>query len=246
MAGIPPVRLAPAHTQLVPRPPPTRLMLPRPSVAGHRPDAAEAGATSRTRGDSTVGRSSALPGLAARVGRFNGRLGFDVDPDPNAERRTVSSPAGVSVNRMSVFTHPAIAIPEADQAHVHTVTKQAAQFFNKKVHFCKQTRGAINDAVAYLELWEPRLAVCVRSWGACSLLSSIANDAAEYRARAHQLAAARAAVRSNTALASVPAPRSPPPIAAPELGLAAPRGTAASPAVATREYADADKFLAAT
>jgi len=193
-----------------------------------------------------VGRSSALPRLAEHVGRSNGRLGSDVDPEPKAARRTVSLPAGVFVNRMPFFTDPAITITEADKAHVHTVSKQAAQLFNKEAPFCQQTSEAINDAVAYLELWAPRLAVFVRTWGACSLLSSIVNDAAEYRERACKLAAERAAARSNTAPASVPTLRSPPPTAAPELGLAAPRGTAASPAGATREYADADEFLEAT
>ena len=190
-----------------------------------------------------VGGSSGLPGFSGPVGRTNGRLGFDVDPDANAAPRTVSSPEGVSINRMPVLAHPAINIPEHDQTHVHALAKQAAGLFNKEVSFCRQTKEALNGAITYLELWEPRLTVCIRSWGACSLLSSVANDAAEYRARARK----RAAAGTNTMPATMPPPLPAPPVAAPRLHEAAASGSAAAPAgAAASDFETADDFFAAT
>jgi len=87
------------------------------------------------------------------------------------------------------------------------------------------------------------LAVCIRSWGACSLLSSVSNDAAEYRARARK----RAAAGTNTMPVTLPPPLPAPPVAAPGLHEPAASGSSAAPAgAAASDIETADDIVAAT
>jgi len=146
---------------------------------------ATSGATSTPTGRHT-------PLAAPRVGRTNGRMGFVLDEDAHAVRRTVPVPEGSpSVNRMQVFDVPALGIPGAEKKHINRLTKRAAEFFLNDRPFCQQARHVIAGAIIYLEQHEPRLAVCVRSWGSCALLSKRANYAYEHyrRTEARRLAA---------------------------------------------------------
>jgi len=63
--------------------------------------------------------------------------------------------------------------------HLHALVATAAHaYFKPKKTFSDQKRHRMAAAVSYLELHEPRLAVCVRFWGACALLSRKANNKA--------------------------------------------------------------------
>jgi len=67
-----------------------------------------------------------------------------------------------------------------DVLHVKRLTKSAAKVFDPLVAFCAQARVDIDVAVRHLERFEPRLGVCVRIWGACCLLSKVANNSSAY------------------------------------------------------------------
>ena len=173
---------------------------------------AEARATAAGAASSGVGGGSAPSGPAAfsgakrtqplvvlpptrRVGgrrksRTNGRLGFDLENDPNSARRTVALTGG-SINRMPIFDNPAVGISSVEKTHLQSIARQAARFFDPEVTFCQQSRADLTTAIAFLELKEPRLGVCERSWGACTLLSKAANNRAAYIAAKAACAAAK-------------------------------------------------------
>jgi len=166
------------------------------------------------------------PTWPVRRGRgvTHGRMGFVLDEDLNAARRVGSVPdRAASVNRMRVVGVAAVGIPdkEMDVRHLLHVTHLAATHFNKTKPFCQQERLVLGHAIAYLELQEPRVAVCVHSWGAYALLSRLSNNRSEHRARmeAKREAAAAAATTKAQSSASqqvgprpLPPPPSPPPL----------------------------------
>jgi len=109
-------------------------------------------------------------------------MGFELDDDRHAARRTVAIPGAISVNRMKVFCSPALGIPISDAKRLRGLARWAAADFFKgeRQTFCTQSRDVLEKAITRLELDEPHLAVCVRSWEACDLLSRTANNAADY------------------------------------------------------------------
>jgi len=152
-------------------------------------------------------------GAGRTRGTTNGRCGFDLHPDPDAARRAVAIPAA-AVNRLPVFQVLNISGP--DVIHIKRLAKSAAKVFDPLVTFCAQARVDIDVAVRHLERFEPRLGVCVRSWGACCLLSKVANNSAAYhkalakKGQAGQAAAA-AATAGGATLPSPTRPLPPPP-----------------------------------
>jgi len=149
------------------------------------------------------------PRTAERIrARSSGRRGFQLNSYKHAGRRMVAMPAAKPVNRMQVVGNPGLGIASADALHLRRLTKRAATYFIKDT-FCKQPTVIIASAIEYLEEWEPRLAVCERSWGACALLSRHATNASEYRT---QVAAKRGWMPTpGEAAAALPATLPPPP-----------------------------------
>jgi len=133
-------------------------------------------------------------------------MGFVLDIDPHAARRSVEIPENCpAINRMSVFNEPALGISNADKKHLRLLTSRAIEYCQKDRPFWQQARHIIAGAITYLELHEPRLALCVRSWGSCSLLSKRVNNAYEHHRRmdAKRLAAGKPP-------AAAPPPQAPP------------------------------------
>lgn len=112
--------------------------------------------------------SSGEPSTRRARGHTTGRCGFEFSQDPHAARRTAVAPPP-AVNKMSIDT---LGIPKGDMRHLHALVATAAHayLFLRKT-FSDQKRHRMAAAISYLELYAPRLAVCVRSWGACALLS---------------------------------------------------------------------------
>eukprot|EP00168_Porphyra_purpurea_P019959 TRINITY_DN817_c0_g1_i17.p2 TRINITY_DN817_c0_g1~~TRINITY_DN817_c0_g1_i17.p2 ORF type:complete len:159 (+),score=23.80 TRINITY_DN817_c0_g1_i17:405-881(+) len=96
-------------------------------------------------------------------------------------------------------------IPPDQTLRVRQLSRSAATHFDKAVPFCDQRRHVIASAMTYLELHEPRLAVCELSWGACALLSRYANNAAAHHAK--KLARPVAAGQSPAVAPPLPPPR---------------------------------------
>lgn len=148
-AGVPEAAAEPT-----PRPP---VQLPRPSRAPRLPPSEGGLATRRRRGHTS------------------GRCGFELSPDPLAARRSIVGPPP-AVNKMSI---DALGIPEADKPKLHAlVTAAAKEDFKPKKTISEQKRHRMAAAILYLEAHEPRSAVCIRSWGACALLSRKVNNEA--------------------------------------------------------------------
>jgi len=149
-------------------------------------------AYSATFGATSISIGRHPPLAAPRVCRTNGRMGFVLDEDAHAARQTMPVPEGSpSVNRMQVSDMPALGIPGAEKKRINCLTKQAAEFFLNDRPFFQQGRHVIAGAIIYLEQREPRLAVCVLSWGSCALLSKRAKYAYKHyrRTEARRLAA---------------------------------------------------------
>jgi len=89
-----------------------------------------------------------------------------------------SCPPPPPINKMSIDT---LEIPKGDMRHLHALVATAAHAYLKpKKIFSDQKQHRMATAISYLELHEPRLAVCIRSWGACVLLSRKAHNKATY------------------------------------------------------------------
>jgi len=193
------------------------LRLARQDLAGPiRPRASESGAAARPTASGAavpgVGGGSAPSGPASfsgakqtqplvvlpptrheggrRKSRTNGRLGFDLENGPNSARCTVAVTGG-AINRMPIFDNPAVGISSAEKTQLQSLARQAARFFDPVVTFCQQSRADMTTTMAFLALKEPRLGVCERSWGACTLLSKAANNRAAYIAAKAACAAAK-------------------------------------------------------
>ena len=69
-----------------------------------------------------------------------------------------------TVNRMKVVGNAGVRITASDALHLRRLTKRSATHLVKET-FCKQPRDILASEIEYLEEWEPRLAVCERSWG---------------------------------------------------------------------------------
>jgi len=74
-------------------------------------------------------------------------------------------PVAESVNRMKVVGNAGLGITASDELHLRRLTKRVATHFVKET-FCKQPRAILASEIEFVEEWEPRLAVCERSWGA--------------------------------------------------------------------------------
>jgi len=119
---------------------------------------------------------------------------------------------------MRVVGVAAVGIPdkEVEVRRLRPVTHLAATHFNKTKPFCQQERLVLGHAIAYLELQEPRLAVCLRSWGASALLYGLSNNMSEHHGgmeakRVAAAAAATTAAQSSASLQVGPRPLTPPP-----------------------------------
>jgi len=111
-------------------------------------------------------RAMSVAWAARTHGTTNGRRGFDLNPDPDAVRRAVAIPAA-AVNRLPAFD--ALNIPKLEVVHGKRLEKSNAKVFYPLVTCCAQARTDIDVVVRHLERYEPRLGVCVRSWGPCCL-----------------------------------------------------------------------------
>jgi len=108
-------------------------------------------------------------------------MGCVLDADPHAARRSVEMPENCpSINHMSIIDEPALGISNADKKHLRLLTSRAVEYCQKDRPLCQQARHIIGGAITYVELHEPRLALCVRSWGSCSLLSKRVKNACEH------------------------------------------------------------------
>jgi len=81
-------------------------------------------------------------------------MGFQLDPDPHAGRRTVAIPVARSMNRMKVVGASPLGIAPSDANHLWALTRRAAADFargeGERHTFCSQTRAAIKKAITYL------------------------------------------------------------------------------------------------
>ena len=152
------------------------------------------------------------------MGRANGQMGFVLINDQNAARRVVAMPEdATAVNRMTVLGAPALGIPDYSETklRLRQLTHLAATHFDGTKSFWRQEWDTIAGGIVYLELHEPRLAVCERSWGACALLSKLSNNRAEHHTKmmAKRAAAAQSQVSEPVAHLppSVALPPPPPP-----------------------------------
>jgi len=114
------------------------------------------------------------------------------------------------VSRMKVFGSAALGIPISAAERLRGFARQAAADFVKgeRQAFCTQNRDELEKAITRLELDEPHLAVRVRSWETCALLSRTANSAADYAVQVagQSRAAQPAAAAKSAASESLPPP----------------------------------------
>jgi len=156
---------------------------------------------------------------------------FVLEIDSHAASWSVEMPKNcASINRMSVFNEPALGISSADKKHLRLKTSSAIEYCQKDRLFCQQARHIFAGAITYLELHEPCLALCVRSWGSCSLLSMRVNNAYEHHRR---MGAKRLAAGDPPAVAQPPqAPAAQAPALAPQVA----HGDTAALATAQRNF----------
>jgi len=86
---------------------------------------------------------------------------------------------------MPVFENDAVGIPPDRVLFVRSIVRAAVkEYFTSYLTWGYQHSQDMEQAITYVELHEPRLVACVRSWGACALLSrAINNKAAHVHAR---------------------------------------------------------------
>lgn len=106
-------------------------------------------------------------GVARSRARTNGRGGFTWT-EGSREHRTVPPPKP-SIAKNNVYNSN-IGISERDRPRLAACVAGAMGYLPGKT-LCNHSRAQLEAAISYLEAAEPRLAVCIRSWGACSLLS---------------------------------------------------------------------------
>jgi len=158
-------------------------------------------------------------------------MGFVLDIDPHAARRSVQMLENCPfINRMSVFDEPTLGVSNADKKNLRLSTSCAIEYCHKDRPFCQEARHITTGAITYLELHEPRLALCVRSWGSCLLLSKRVKNAYEQHRRmdAKRLAAGEPP-------AAAPPPQAPP-AQAPALAPYVAHGDTAALATVQRNY----------
>jgi len=110
----------------------------------------------------------------------SGRCGFDLPADPGAAARTLEAPPP-PLNKMAVYGNDAIGIPPDRERFVRALVRAAVKEYFVGWHtWGHQEEEAIALAVVYVEHHEPRLAACVRSRGACALLSRAINNKAAW------------------------------------------------------------------
>ena len=118
--------------------------------------------------------------------------------------RTLAAPPP-PINKMPVYGSSAVGIPPDRERFVRSVVRAAIKEYFTSCHtWGYQARQDIEQAVSYVELHEPRLRACVRSWGACALLSRAINNKASY-ARCCCDAAPDSATSSRSAVAGASA-----------------------------------------
>jgi len=82
---------------------------------------------------------------------------------------------------MPVFGNDAVGIPPDRVLFVRLIVRAAVKecFTSYLTCGCQHSQD-MEQAIIYVELHEPHLAACVRSWGACALLSRAMNDKAAH------------------------------------------------------------------
>jgi len=94
--------------------------------------------------------------------------------------RTVAAPPP-PVNKMPVYGNSAVGIPADSERFIRSIVRAAIKEYFTSCHTLGyQTRQDIEQAVSYVELHEPLRRACVRSCGACALLSRAINNKASY------------------------------------------------------------------
>jgi len=84
-----------------------------------------------------------------RKSRTSGRLGFDLENDPNSALRTVVLTGG-SIKRMPIFDNPTVGISSVQKAHLQSLARQAARVFDPEVTFFQQSRADLTTSIAFL------------------------------------------------------------------------------------------------
>ncbi|OSX71917.1 hypothetical protein BU14_0490s0015 [Porphyra umbilicalis] len=98
--------------------------------------------------------------------RTSGRGGVYLD-----DVRAVEAPTPV-IAKINVLKDGDLGLGEADRMRLRRYVAFATKhILGSTKPFCSHEDDNQRRAVAYLEEREPRLAVCVSSWGACALLS---------------------------------------------------------------------------
>jgi len=164
-------------------PAPAPPVLPGPRRRAHLPRPSRLPAASSTGGGATETPCRCRQPRRGRA-HTNGRGGFDLPADPHAVARTLAAPPP-PVNKMPVFGNDAVGIPPDRVLFVRSIVRAAVkEYFTSYLTWGYQHSQDMEQAITYVELHEPRLAACVRSWGACALLSrAINNKAAHVHAR---------------------------------------------------------------
>ncbi|OSX77966.1 hypothetical protein BU14_0126s0005 [Porphyra umbilicalis] len=108
----------------------------------------------------------------------NGRGGFDLPDDRHAAVRTLEAPPP-PLNNMPVYGNDDVGIPPDRVRYVRGLVRAAVKEYFTSYHtWGYQEWSDMRQAITYVEQQEPRLAICVRSWGACALLSRAINNKA--------------------------------------------------------------------
>jgi len=136
-------------------------------------------------------------------------MGFTLDHDPHAGRRSVPLPVATSVNRMKVVGDLSLCVPATDAKRLRGLSRQAAAGLvkGKWQSCCSQCRASLETAVTFLEQKEPRLSVCERSRGACALLSKTITSASDYAGQVAEPAGAAAQPVAATVSVALPPPQ---------------------------------------
>jgi len=136
-------------------------------------------------------------------------MGFTLDHDPHAGRRSVPVPVATSVNRMKVVGELSLGIPATDAKRLRGLARQTAAGLvkGKGQSFHSQSRALLETAITFFEQKEPRLAVCERSWGACALLSRTITNASDYAGQVAEPAGAAAHPVAATVSVALPPPQ---------------------------------------
>ena len=128
-------------------------------AAAHEPAMVASGGEDIRRPPSPVSLPS--PSRTANIGRrqirMSRRIGFELDHDPHAERRTVAIPEVKLLNNMQDFGSPALTRLTFDTKRVRGEARRAAVGLvnGERQTFCTESRDVLEKAIVRLDLDEP-------------------------------------------------------------------------------------------